>query len=505
MPPEEATVKAANDSTSTTKPENQAMHFDHLSVVSEETLSNPEMQLAQQTPEHHLMICTPDLNSSQSTLPSLVGPLTPLTPVEQVANQLNDLQAMVPPLSYFENILSQHMGANTGKTVNIVCPNVRLICIYTNIFCLFAVLTPTPELGTSSSTTTGNTMKHTNGWDYNLQSPFSQRKYSNTSSPSRSPPPPPPPLTTFVPTSTLQTMPKIALNVPTTNGAGGGGIIETVAITTNGTQQALNSPKHFFAPIKPRLKLNTELANRGQDALPPGSPPPPMEPATPLREPPDIFVNNALASPYKRPGPRLSPQVSPRHRTRSHCQLHHSQPCQAHVHQQRQRHCQQLQPPLPLPGEPAPQHCSLHRAVVNVAAAVGLGVGGPEANACGGSVVDIYTAALAAAASAAAAQAALASAPPTPLTLIRSVEPVYATAQKDCHSSCISALTKPVMTATTNTTKTTASPLRQPAKLTACAASCKTIPAVVSTASIVDIGSQVRGHSAGDHPPDIGL
>ncbi|XP_064540162.1 uncharacterized protein LOC135429675 isoform X6 [Drosophila montana] len=280
LPPEETSVKAANDSTSTTKPENQAMHFDHLSVVSEETLSNPEMQLAQQTPEHHLMICTPDLNSSQSTLPSLVGPLTPLTPVEQVANQLNDLQAMVPPLSYFENILSQHMGANT-------------------------VLTPTPELGTSSSTTTGNTMKHTNGWDYNLQSPFSQRKYSNTSSPSRSPPPP---LTTFVPTSTLQAMPKIALNAPTTNGAVGG-IIETVAITTNATQQALNSPKHFFAPIKPRLKLNTELANRGQDALPPGSPPPPLEPATPLREPPDIFVNNALASPYKRPGPRLSPQT----------------------------------------------------------------------------------------------------------------------------------------------------------------------------------------------------
>ncbi|XP_064540156.1 uncharacterized protein LOC135429675 isoform X1 [Drosophila montana] len=461
LPPEETSVKAANDSTSTTKPENQAMHFDHLSVVSEETLSNPEMQLAQQTPEHHLMICTPDLNSSQSTLPSLVGPLTPLTPVEQVANQLNDLQAMVPPLSYFENILSQHMGANT-------------------------VLTPTPELGTSSSTTTGNTMKHTNGWDYNLQSPFSQRKYSNTSSPSRSPPPP---LTTFVPTSTLQAMPKIALNAPTTNGAVGG-IIETVAITTNATQQALNSPKHFFAPIKPRLKLNTELANRGQDALPPGSPPPPLEPATPLREPPDIFVNNALASPYKRPGPRLSPQVSPRHRTRSHCQLHHSQPCQAHAHQQRQRHGQQLPPTLTQQQQQLPpQSCSLHRAVVNVAAAVGLGVGGAEANACGDSVVDIYTAALAAAASAAAAQAASASAPPTPLPLTRSVEPVYATAQKGCHSSCISAtaLTKPVMTATTNTTKTTASPLRQPAKLTACAASCKPNPAVVS---IVDIGSQ---------------
>lgn len=352
-------------------------------------------------------------------------------------------------------------------------------------FGLYAVLTPTPELGTSSSTTTGKTMKHTNGWDYNLQSPFSQSKYSNTSSPSRSPPPVP--LTTFVPTSTLQAMPKIALNVPTTNGAGG--IIETVAITTNATQQALNSPKHFFAPIKPRLKLNTELANRGQDVLPPGSPPPPLQPeaAPPIRDPPDIFVNNALATPYQRPGPRLSPQVSPRHRARSHCQLHH-QPC----HQHRQRHGQQ--PPTPqlkLPQQPPHQHCALHRAVVNVAAAVGLGVGGGEANACGGSVVDIYTAALAAAASAAAKSA---SAPPSPLPLTRCVTPVYATAQKGCHSSCISAnaLTQPLMTVTTNTTKTTTSPLRQTLKLTASAASCQPI-AALSTSSIVDIGSQVRG------------
>ncbi|XP_023160311.2 serine/arginine repetitive matrix protein 1 isoform X2 [Drosophila hydei] len=454
LPPEEPQAQPVENNAST-KSDNQPMHFDHLSVVSEETLSNPEM-LQAQLPEH-LTICTPDLNGSQSTLPSLVGPLTPLTPIELVANQLNDLQAMVPPLSYFENILTHHQGPNT-------------------------VLTPTPELGTNSSTTTGKTMKHTNGWDYNLQSPFSQRKYSNTSSPSRSPPPVP--LTTFVPTSTLQAMPKIALNVPTTNGAGG--IIETVAITTNATQQALNSPKHFFAPIKPRLKLNTELANRGQDVLPPGSPPPPLQPeaAPPIRDPPDIFVNNALATPYQRPGPRLSPQVSPRHRARSHCQLHH-QPC----HQHRQRHGQQ--PPTPqlkLPQQPPHQHCALHRAVVNVAAAVGLGVGGGEANACGGSVVDIYTAALAAAASAAAKSA---SAPPSPLPLTRCVTPVYATAQKGCHSSCISAnaLTQPLMTVTTNTTKTTTSPLRQTLKLTASAASCQPI-AALSTSSIVDIGSQ---------------
>ncbi|XP_032596497.1 proteoglycan 4 isoform X7 [Drosophila grimshawi] len=278
LPPEESNAKAL-ECNPPAMPDNQPMHFDHLSVVSEETLSNPEMMLSQ-PPEHQLMICTPDVNGSQSTLPSLVGPLTPLTPIELVANQLNDLQAMVPPLSYFENILAQHLGHNQ-------------------------VLTPTPELGTSSSTSTGKTMKHTNGWDYNLQSPFSQLKYSNASSPSRSPPPQP--LTTFVPTGTLQALPRIALNVPAPTAPGG--IIETVAITTNTTQQALNSPKHFFAPMKPRLKLNTELANRGQDTLPPGSPPPPLETATPLREPPDIFVNNALATPYQRPGPKISPQT----------------------------------------------------------------------------------------------------------------------------------------------------------------------------------------------------
>ncbi|XP_020818314.1 serine/threonine-protein kinase ste20 isoform X4 [Drosophila serrata] len=268
------------DQKSQNKEQQQPMHFDHLSVVSEETLSNPELLLAQH--QEHLMICTPDPNGSQSTLPSMMGPLTPLTPIELVANQLNDLQATVPPLSYFENILSQHLGGRN------------------------AALTPSPELGTSSSTTTGKTMRHTNGWDYNLQSPFTQRKYSNQSSPSCSPPPPPPPvstMTTFVPTASQQTMPKIALNAPP-HLVVDSGDIQTVAITTNATQQALNSPKHFFAPIKPRLKLNTKLANQGQglepEDLPPGSPPPP------LRDPPDIFVNNALASPYQR---RVSPQT----------------------------------------------------------------------------------------------------------------------------------------------------------------------------------------------------
>lgn len=123
LPPEEPIiVKSSKDECNSSsgsgsappKLENQPMHFDHLSIVSEETLSNPEMMMLAQ-PSEHLMICTPDLNGSQSTLPSLVGPLTPLTPIELVANQLNDLQAMVPPLSYFENILAQHMAGTASE------------------------------------------------------------------------------------------------------------------------------------------------------------------------------------------------------------------------------------------------------------------------------------------------------------------------------------------------------------------------------------------------------
>lgn len=78
------------------------------------------MVLAQQT--ENLLGYIPDISGSQTTLPSLVGPLTPLTPVELVANELNDLQAVVPPLSYFENVLQQHM--HFGKFYAI-CNNLK--------------------------------------------------------------------------------------------------------------------------------------------------------------------------------------------------------------------------------------------------------------------------------------------------------------------------------------------------------------------------------------------
>ncbi|XP_054084224.1 uncharacterized protein LOC105212312 isoform X4 [Zeugodacus cucurbitae] len=286
--------------------------FDHLSVVSEETLSNVDQHT--HVPHNELLhIYTCDGGGSQMTLPSLVGPLTPLTPIEQVANQLNDLQAVVPPLSYFENVLQDHMGSNIGNTPNMSSPTSKL-------------------------------MRHTNGWDYKLQSPFAHRKISTDASPpalqiatpitqnsmqqqqqqqknQQQRLAPPQLLTTFVPSivappacnesvanSASLTISAPSVQPPNTTA------VETVAITTTPSNAlpTLNSPRHFFAPLKPRLKINTTLANKvltGDANAPTESTPistPTSTDAADAKtsgchncEPPDLYVHNGLASPYQ--------------------------------------------------------------------------------------------------------------------------------------------------------------------------------------------------------------
>ncbi|XP_075145836.1 uncharacterized protein LOC142220534 isoform X4 [Haematobia irritans] len=309
-------------------------NFDHLSVVSEETLSNSDVLTVN---TENLLGYTPDISGSQTTLPSLVGPLTPLTPIEMVANELNDIQAKVPPLSYFENILQQHMSSNFSSTP-----------------------------GTSSSNSGKTVIRHTNGWDYNIQSPFSQKRYPpNSISPILQQRSAAQTLSTFVPTTTV-TPPPSEKTVATKTEMPGPAIIsqesampviETVPITTmpinggngnnnikpsiinsngnvnnnnvsiNGNDNGQGKPKHFFAPIKPKLKLNTALAN--QRRMPP--PPPPTvalganasssssgkapfangilgNPGPTKCEPPDIYVTNGLATPYKHP---VKPSVQP--------------------------------------------------------------------------------------------------------------------------------------------------------------------------------------------------
>lgn len=61
-------------------------------------------------------------DDSQTLLSSLV---CPLTPIETVANELHDLQAIAPPLSYFENVLRGHMTSSSGKFTGnfMLCPS----------------------------------------------------------------------------------------------------------------------------------------------------------------------------------------------------------------------------------------------------------------------------------------------------------------------------------------------------------------------------------------------
>ncbi|KAI8117196.1 hypothetical protein FF38_02870 [Lucilia cuprina] len=347
--PQNDTANAVTTEASPTGP-SKLTNFDHLSVVSEETLSNSEVALTQ--PSENLLGYTPDISGSQTTLPSLVGPLTPLTPIELVANELNDLQAVVPPLSYFENVLQQHMDSNFGST---------------------------PE--SSSTTNSGKTIvRHTNGWDYNLESPFAQRRYqANSISPIMTKRSPAQTLTTFVPTTTVTPPPPPPTDIATTNGKPAlpkkptdlsvtSPVIETVPITilppngcasaaiiNNGDNNGNTTPKHFFAPIKPKLKLNTALAN--QKRLPP-PPPPVTETVSQTQslmpqhkcEPPDIYVTNALASPYRPPNkPTVQPppipqritststiqaQVSSTQHQRNRQQLHHRRQHQMRRYQQ---------------------------------------------------------------------------------------------------------------------------------------------------------------------------
>lgn len=91
-----------SNSISEINPENES-----YSVIDSSSLLTTYQPLAVVTEEEHQ-----ESDDSQTLLSSLV---CPLTPIETVANELHDLQAIVPPLSYFENVLREHMTSNSGK------------------------------------------------------------------------------------------------------------------------------------------------------------------------------------------------------------------------------------------------------------------------------------------------------------------------------------------------------------------------------------------------------
>ncbi|XP_055922476.1 uncharacterized protein LOC129953368 isoform X2 [Eupeodes corollae] len=253
------------------------VNFDHLSIVSEENLSNSDGNLiqmpigelnhneAQQKQAHpsfyydenFIEIDGARLSPSQClgamSLPSL-APLRPVTPIEMVANQLNDLQSIVPPLSYFENIVQEHMGTTINCTTE-----------------------------TNALTNTGDSLIQTNGWDYNIQSPFLQRKFQSSSHSSASS------------NSTSATFSLSQVNHPPS----------THESSTHTDGSAYKNLKHFFSPIKPRLKLDTALCSNmvteASSPLTSKSISPPVQCLERLHQncdPPDLYVENALPSPY---------------------------------------------------------------------------------------------------------------------------------------------------------------------------------------------------------------
>lgn len=93
------------------------MQFDHLSVVSEECLSNSDDQNDQHKRKHQQMLA----KSSTSNL--LPRPPTPLNsaddfvPEKSAALLYADFQSSVPPLTHFENLSYKDIGPNVGKCV----------------------------------------------------------------------------------------------------------------------------------------------------------------------------------------------------------------------------------------------------------------------------------------------------------------------------------------------------------------------------------------------------
>lgn len=304
--PSTTTIPDYADSNDPSKHPSDNLHvnFDHLSIVSEENLSNSDGNITQQLPntahnychqahqqikqthpcfyydENFIEIDGARLSPSQC-LGAMSLPDTalhrPVTPIEMVANQLNDLKSIVPPLSYFENIVQQHMGT----TISDSC----------------------------TSTNTGDTAIPTNGWDYNIESPFLQSKFhsSNNSSPSSN-------SKTRLKTSNNVSIPN--RSVEKTQQSSIASVVSTPSNSNESSDGTYKNLKHFFSPIKPRLKLDTTLATTvasSSSSYPlagsisassiPLPPPPPLQYFERLHhlqtcDPPDIYVTNALASPY---------------------------------------------------------------------------------------------------------------------------------------------------------------------------------------------------------------
>lgn len=114
-----ASVNATDASTASTssilksslRPEKMDIQFDHLSVVSEECLSNSDDQIEQQK----RMLTQSDVNDS-SPLPSMtLNDADDFIPEKSASAIYADFQSSVPTLAHFENLSYKDIGPNVGE------------------------------------------------------------------------------------------------------------------------------------------------------------------------------------------------------------------------------------------------------------------------------------------------------------------------------------------------------------------------------------------------------
>lgn len=118
---------------SSLRPEKMDIQFDHLSVVSEECLSNSDDQIEQQKRKHQQMLAQSNVNDLLPRPPTPMGNADNFVPEKSAALLFADFHSSVPPLTHFENLSYKDIGPNLGKFGSSVWCSMRAKCLDLNL------------------------------------------------------------------------------------------------------------------------------------------------------------------------------------------------------------------------------------------------------------------------------------------------------------------------------------------------------------------------------------
>lgn len=115
-------ISSASILKSTMRPDKLDIQFDHLSVVSEECLSNSDEQSEQQ--RRIQQQTRTKSNISVVMTPTLLSDVDNFVPEKSAVLLFADFQSTVPPLTHFENLSYSDIGPNVGKLLS------DLLCVF---------------------------------------------------------------------------------------------------------------------------------------------------------------------------------------------------------------------------------------------------------------------------------------------------------------------------------------------------------------------------------------